>query len=118
MSPDKQLEALLAVLVERFGGDYSLAEVRAISYSLRMWRKGRKFSVSEVAKATGTSKQNLSRWLQHRIDSGRVTTHPAEDDARKHEVELTDPKGVYRHLEPIAKILGCDMDPPRRVRPS
>jgi DNA-binding MarR family transcriptional regulator len=109
MSPDEQLEDLLAVLVERFGAETSLAEVRAISYSFRMSREGRKFSVSDVAKATGAPKQNLSRWLQHRIDDGRVTTQPSEDDARIQEIAITDPASSYRHLEAVAEIFGCDV---------
>ena len=115
MSPDKQLDDLLAVLVDRFGSETSLGEVRAISYALRMTREGRKFSVSDVAKATGVSKQSLSRWLQHHVDTGVVKTQPAEDDARIQEITITDPARAYRHLEPMAKILGCEVGQPRCV---
>ena len=116
MCPDKELDDLLAVLVERFGSECSLGEVRAVSYGLRMSREGKTFSVTDIAKATGTSKQTLSRWLHYRIEDGRVTTHAAEDDSRVQEITLTDPKQAYRHLGPLAKILGCDVDRPRRVR--
>jgi YD repeat-containing protein len=116
MSPDKQLVDLLAVLVERFGSETSLGEVRAISYALRMTREGKKFSVSDVAKATGTPKQTLSRWLQQRVDTGQVTTQRYDDDSRRQEITVTDPVGTTQHLELVAKILGCDMDPPRRVQ--
>jgi transcriptional regulator with XRE-family HTH domain len=116
MSPDKQLEDLLAALVGRFGSESSLGEVRAISYALRMTREGKKFSVSEVAKATGTPKQTLSRWLQQRVDLGRVTTQLYDNDSRRREITVTDPVGTNRHLGLVAEILGCDVDPPRRVQ--
>ncbi len=112
---DKQLEDLLAVLVARFGAERSLGEIHATSYALRLSREGSKFSVSDVAKATGVSKQSLSRWLQHHVDTGQVKTQPAEDDARIQEITITDPAWAYRHLEPMAKILGCEVGQPRRV---
>ena len=115
MCPDKQLEDLLAVLVERFGSERSLGEVRAISYALRMTREGKKFSLSDVAKATGTPKQTLSRWIQQRVDLGRVTTQLCDDDSRRREITVTDPVGTNRHLERLAEILGCEVDRPRRV---
>jgi len=105
MSPDKQLEDLLAVLVERFGAEPSLGEVRAIAYALRMTREGKEFSVSDVAKATRTPKQTL--W---------VTTHLFDDDSRRQEITVADPVGTNRHLELVAEILGCDVDPPQRVQ--
>ena len=116
MSPDKQLEDLLAVLVERFGAEHSLGEIRAVSYGFRMWREGRKFSISDVARATGAPKQNLSRWLQQHVDAGRVTAHPFPDDDRIQEITITDPESAYRHLEAVAEIFGCHVDPPRRAR--
>jgi len=112
---DKRLEDLLAALVTRFGAERTLGEVHATSYALRMSREGSKFSVSDVAKATGVSKQSISRWLQHHVDTGVVKTQPAEDDARIQEITITDPARAYRHLEPIAKILGCEVGQPRRV---
>jgi len=115
MSPDKQLQDLLAVLVERFGAERSLGEVLATLYALRASREGRGFSLADVRRATGTSKQNLSRWLKHHIDTGQVKTQPAEDDARIREIAITDPAWAYRHLEPMAKILGCEVGQPRCV---
>jgi DNA-binding MarR family transcriptional regulator len=116
MSPDKQLEDLLAVLVERFGAERSLGEVRAVTCALRLWREGRTFSVSDIAKATGTSKQTLSRWLQYRVEEGRVATQPFEDNSRRQEIIVTDPPQATRHLEPLAELFGCDVDSPRRVQ--
>ena len=114
MSPDKQLGDLLAVLVERFGVARTLGEVYATSYALGVMREGRRPSVAEVAKATGCSKQNLSRWLQHQVDIGQAKTHRAEDDARIQEISITDPVWAYRHLEPVAELFDCNVDPSRR----
>jgi transcriptional regulator with XRE-family HTH domain len=114
MSPDKQLEDLLLVLVARFGAGCSLGEVYATSYFFRTLREGRKTSVSDAARATGLSKQNLSRWLQSKIDLGEVYTHLSDDDARIQEIGIVDLEWSYRHLELLAEILGCDVDSPRR----
>jgi transcriptional regulator with XRE-family HTH domain len=111
MSPDKQLVELLGVLVERFGTSRSLGEVYATCYALGMLREGKKLSLSEVAATTGCSKQNLSRWLQQQIDLGQAKTRSAEDDARILEIDITDPMWAYRHLEAVANILNCDLDP-------
>ena len=110
MSPDKQLVDLLAILVERFGTARTLGEAYATSYALMVMREGGIPSVADIAKATGCSKQNLSRWLQYQIDIGQAKTHPAEDYARRQEIAITDPMWAYRHLESVAEILGCGVD--------
>lgn len=112
MSPDRQLEDLLAVLVQRFGRSRTLGEVYATVHALSVLRSGGDLTLSEVAGATGASKQNLSRWLKHQIDTGHVTTREAEDDARMRKIDLTDPCWAYRHLEPVAEVLGCEVHPP------
>ncbi len=114
MSPDEQLVDILKVLVERFGAGRSLGETYATLYALRVMRQGGILSIADVARATGCSKQNLSRWLQYQVDIGQAKTQPAEDDARMQEIALTDPKWAYRHLEPLAEILHCDVDQPKR----
>ena len=114
MNPDKQLVDLLGVLVERFGAGRSLGEVYATSYALGVLREGRKLSISEVAEATGCSKQNLSRWLQFQVDIGQAKTAPNEDDARVQEIDITDPEWAFRHLQAIADVFDCELDPGRR----
>lgn len=114
MSPDRELEELLALLVQRFGSERSLGEVFATCYGLRMAREGRDFSVSDIAKATGLPKQNLSRWLQYQVSIGQANTEPSEDDARRQEIGITDPVWAYRHLERAAEIMNCKLDLPRR----
>ncbi len=113
MSPDKQITDILAVLVERFGASRTLGEVYATSYALKVLREGGNLSVADVAKATGCSKQNLSRWLQYQVGIGQAKTKPAEDDARRQEINITDPMWAYRHLESLAEILDCDVDQPQ-----
>ncbi len=102
------------MLVERFGAGRTLGEAYATSYTLKVIREGGFPSVADIARATGCSKQNLSRWLQYQIDIGQAKTQPAEDDARKQEIAITDPLWAYRHLEAIAEIIGCTLDLPRR----
>ncbi len=116
MSPDKQLVDILAMLVERFGAGRTLGEAYATSYALKVMRAGGIPSLADIAKVTGCSKQNLSRWLQYQVDIGQAKTQRAEDDARKQEITITDPMWAYRHLESLAKILGCDVDQPQRKR--
>ena len=116
MSPDKQIIDILALLVERFGHARTVGEIYATSYAIKVIREGGTLSLSEVAKATGCSKQSLSRWLQFQVDIGQAKTQPAEDDARKHEIDITDPQWAYRHLEPLAELLGCNVDQPRSIR--
>ena len=111
MSPDKQIEDILAVLVERFGAGRTLGEAYATSHTLRVLREGRKLSLTEVAATTGCSKQNLSRWLQYQIDIGQASTVPADHDGRIQEISITDPMWAYRHLEALAIILDCEVDP-------
>jgi DNA-binding transcriptional regulator GbsR (MarR family) len=112
MSPDRQLEDLLAVLVERFGRSKTLGEVYATVHALRVLRSGGTLTLSEVAEATGSSKQNLSRWLKYQIEIGQVTTREAEDDGRMRNFDITDPDWAYRHLESVAEVLGCEVHPP------
>ena len=58
---------------------------------------------------------NLSiRDVQQVPDTGQTKTQPAEDDDRRQEIIITDPTWTYRHLESVAKILGCDVDQSRR----
>ncbi|MCZ6641246.1 MAG: hypothetical protein O7G86_11765 [Gammaproteobacteria bacterium] len=112
MSPDKQLVDILAILVERFGAGRTIGEVYATSYALKEIREGGILSVADISEATGCSKQNLSRWLRYQVDIGQARTQPAEDDARRQEIAITDPMWAYRHLESLAAILGCDLDQP------
>jgi DNA-binding transcriptional regulator GbsR (MarR family) len=114
MSPDKQLTEILAILVNRFGTGRTIGEVYATAYALMIAREGGTTSIAEIAKATGCSKQNLSRWLQYQVDIGQAKTQPAEDDARKQEIGITDPMWAYRHLESLAEVLGCEVDLGRR----
>jgi DNA-binding MarR family transcriptional regulator len=116
MSPDKQLEDLLTVLIERFGGARTLSEVYATTYGMRAYREGRTISLKDIAEKTGVSKQNLSRWLQTHVETDHVVTNPAEDDARIQELTIADEAYAYRHLEPIAKVFRCEVDPPRGSR--
>jgi len=106
----------MALLVERFGTGRTLGETYATVYALMVLRAGGIPSIAEIAKATGCSKQSLSRWLRYQIDIGQATTQPAEDDARKQEITITDPMWAYRHLESMAKILGCDLDQPQHKK--
>ena len=114
MTPDKQLVDLLGVLVERFGAGRSLGEVYATCYAIGVLREGRTPSISEISEATGCSKQNLSRWLQFQVDIGQAKTQASEDDARVQEIDITDPDWAFRHLQSIADVLGCEVDPGRR----
>ena len=111
MSPDRELEELLKVLVERFGAGRSLGEVYATTYFLRVLRGGETPSLADVSAATGISKQNLSRWLKYQIEIGQAITSPTEDDGRKYQIDITDPDWAYRHLAQVAEILGCDISP-------
>ena len=113
MAPDQKIVEILAVLVDRFGARCTLGQAYAVSYALKMMLEGKNPSIADLAKATGCSKQNLSRWLQNYIDVGHVEIQPAEEDARRLEISITDPKRAYRHLNPLAQILGCDTNPPR-----
>ena len=110
MLPDTKLEELIKLLVQRFGPDRSLGEVYATVYALRMAREGGDFSITDIAKATGLPKQNLSRWLQYQISIGQAKTEPSEDDARRHQITITDPVWAYRHLPRIAELLNCPLD--------
>jgi DNA-binding MarR family transcriptional regulator len=113
-SPDTQLEEILKLLVERFGSERSLGEAYATCHALRMVREGRDFSVSDIARATGLPKQNLSRWLKYQVSIGQANTRASEDDARRQQIGITDPAWAFRHLERAAEIFGCDLDTPRR----
>jgi len=114
LSPDMQLEELLELLVQRFGPDRSLGEAFATCYTLRMAREGREISISDIAKATGLPKQNLSRWLAYQVSIGQANTRASEDDARRQEIGITDPVWAFRHLERAAEIFNCELDAPRR----
>ena len=116
VSPDKQLVDILALLVERFGTGRTLGETYATLYALMVLRAGGVPSVTEIAKATGCSKQSLSRWLQYQVEIGQAATQPADDDARKQEIAITDPMWAYRHVPPLAEILGCEVDQPQRKK--
>ena len=109
LSPDRQLEELLELLVLRFGADRSLGEVYATCFALRMAREGREFSLSDIAKATGLPKQNLSRWLAYQVSIGQANTRVSEDDARRQEIGVTDPVWAFRHLERTAEIFDCEL---------
>ncbi len=100
--------------MKRFGTARSLGEVYATSYALKAMREGSTLSIVELAEATGCSKQNLSRWLQHQVDTGQAKTKPADHDARKVDITLTDPMWSYRHLEALASILNCNLDQPQK----
>lgn len=114
MSPDAELEDLLRLLILRFGPDRSLGEVYATSYALHQWRKGQEISLTDIAKATGLPKQNLSRWLRYQISIGQAKAETSEDDRRRQEIGITDPVWALRHLERVAEILGAKLDLPRR----
>lgn len=111
VTPDQQLEDLLAVLVQRFGTGKTLGEVYATAYALRVLRSGGNPSIAEVAEATGCSKQNLSRWLKFQITIGQAVTGDVEDDGRKRSIGITDPDWAYRHLEAVAEVLMCEVYP-------
>jgi len=51
---------------------------------------------------------------QFQVDIGQAKTEPLEDDARVQKISITDPDWAYRHLEAVAEVLGCELDPPRR----
>ncbi len=112
LSPDMQLEELLELLVQRFGSDRSLGEAFATCYALRMAREGREVGLSDIARATGLPKQNLSRWLAYQVSIGQAHTRASEDDARRQEIGITDPVWAFRHLERVAEIFGCELDTP------
>ena len=114
LSPDIELEELLELLVLRFGPDRSLGEAYATSYALRMAREGTEFSLSDIARATGLPKQNLSRWLAYQVSIGQASTKASADDARRQEIGVADPVWAFRHLERTAEIFGCELQTPRR----
>ena len=116
VAPDNQLMSLLAELVKRFGTGRTLGEVYANSYAIAASREGRTVSIAEISDATGVSKQNLSRWLQRQIEVDHVTVQPNENDARVQEINIPDLDLAGRHLESIADILDCKMDPPTSWR--
>jgi DNA-binding transcriptional regulator GbsR (MarR family) len=116
VSPDSQLEALLKVLVERFGASRTLGEVYATTNALRAVREGRDFTLAEVADQTGISKQNLSRWLKIHIETGHAVIQPHQEDGRRQSIDVVDLKYACRHLPAIADVLGCAVDPTRDER--
>ena len=111
MSPDRQLERMLKVLVDRFGPARTLGEVYATTYALRTHREGKPITLTDVAAQTGISKQNLSRWLKGHLDTAQAVARPHEEDGRMHRIDVVDLEYAIRHLAAVAEIFGCQVDP-------
>jgi DNA-binding transcriptional regulator GbsR (MarR family) len=106
MSLDKQLVDIVVVLVERFGAGCTLGQVHATTYFLKEKKEGKNPKIMDLVEVTGCSKQNISRWLQHSLEIGTTKTRFDDEDARKLEINITNPERAYRHLEPLSEILG------------
>lgn len=118
LSPDRQLEQLLKVLIERFGPARTLGEVFATTYGLHAYREGRSLTLADIAENTGISKQNLSRWLKVHIETDHVVMQPHQDDGRMHTIEISDLSYACRHLDAVADVFDCPVAPARtRISP-
>jgi len=112
LSPDSDLEALLKILIDRFGPARSLAEVYAKTYALRVIREGGVINLTDVAEKTGISKQNLSRWRKSLEQRNRVLVGPHDEDGRIQNIDVVNLESAGRHLPRIAEALGVEMDAP------
>jgi hypothetical protein len=113
VSPDRQLEQLMKILIERFGPARTLGEVYATTYGLHAYRAGRSLTLADIAENTGISKQNLSRWLKAHIETDHVVMQPHQDDGRSHTIEISDLRYACRHLDAIAEVFDCPVAPAR-----
>lgn len=111
MSPDRELEDLLRVLIDRFGAARSLGEVYATTYAFRVAREGRSVSLSEVSQYTGISNKNLSRWARDAVQRHQLKVRDRPDDRRVKDFAAVDFDHACRHLPEVAAVFGVEMDP-------
>jgi DNA-binding transcriptional regulator GbsR (MarR family) len=116
MSPDSQLEELLRILIDRFGGSRTLGEVYANTYALHMARDCEEFTLADIAEKTGVSKQNLSRWLKQHVETGYVAVQPHYQDDRRKSISISNLDYACRHLPSIARVFDSSVDPAREQR--
>ncbi|MDA1075131.1 MAG: hypothetical protein O3A63_10290 [Proteobacteria bacterium] len=103
----KKLEAVLLRLIARHGARMTLGELLVITTGMALLCKQDRVSVAEVAKLTGTRKQNISRWMQKRLGNSIRLEVNAQDE-RIRDVILIDPHRGQEHIENLADILGTN----------
>ena len=102
-----RLEAVLHLMVERYGSRTTLGESLAIAATMARLCRVDRVTVAEIADVTGLSKQNISHWAQKRVgQSIEVRSH--EDDRRINEIVLIDPRRGQEYVEALAQTLGID----------
>ena len=96
------LEELVGVLCDRFGRRTTLGETLTAVIGLDRLSCGETLCISDLAKLSGQSKSNVSRWLD-RVPHVRLVDDP--NDERSKLIEITDWEKANTHLAAIAAIL-------------
>ncbi len=100
---EQRLEELLEVLRDRFGQGAPLGKVLTAVKGIHRVSRGAKLSVSDMAKLSGESMSNVSRWL-NQAPFIRLVDDP--EDERRKLIEISDSRAAQSHLREIEEILG------------
>jgi hypothetical protein len=99
---EQRLEELLEVLRDRFGQGAPLGLVLTAVKGIHRVSRGVKLSISDVARLSGDSLSNVSRWL-NQAPFIKLVDDP--DDERRKLIEITDSRAARSHLQKIEAIL-------------
>lgn len=102
-----RLEAVLHLMVERYGARMTLGEALAVAVTMTRLCRVDRVTLAEIADATGLRKQNLSRWALKRMGQS-IELKSNEDDRRIKEIVLIDPGQGQEYVEALARTLGID----------
>jgi len=102
-----RLEAVLHLMVERYGSRTTLGEALAVAVTMARLCRVDRVTLAEIADATGLRKQNISRWAQKRMGQS-IEFKSNEDDRRIKEIVLIDPGQGQEYVEAVARTLGID----------
>ena len=106
-----RLEAVLQLMVERYGSRMTLGEALGIASTMARLCRVDRVTLAEIADATGLSKQNISRWAQKRMGQSIEVAYN-EDDRRIKEIVLIDPRRGQEYVEALAQTLGIESRDP------
>ena len=99
---EQRLEELLEVLRDRFGQRAPLGLVLTAVKGIHRVSRGVKLSISDLARLSGDSLSNVSRWL-NQAPFIKLVDDP--DDERRKLIEITDSRAARSHLQKIETIL-------------
>jgi len=102
-----RLEAVLQLMVQRYGSRTTLGEALAIASTMARLCRVERVTLAEIADATGLSKQNISRWAQKRMGES-IEVQYNEDDRRIKEIVLIDPRRGQEYVKALAQTLGIE----------